>query len=128
MTRRFLLDTDILIEYLRGNEQAATFLENLEGDLLLSAITIAELFSGVHGDVEQRSLEQFLLAFEVLPVDEDIAKKGGFYRRDYRQSHGTGLADAMIAATAEQTGAALVTFNRRHFPMVTELEVPYLRE
>ena len=51
---------------------------------------------------------------------------GGLYRRDYGQSHGTGLADALIAATAEENGATLVTFNQRHFPMV-EIRVPYER-
>ena len=52
---------------------------------------------------------------------------GGLYRRDYGRSHGTGLADALIAATSEENGADLVTFNRRHFPMVSRLVVPYER-
>ncbi len=42
-------------------------------------------------------------------------------------SHGTGLADALMAATAEASGADLVAFNRRHFPMV-EVTVPYERK
>ncbi|MCA1719025.1 MAG: type II toxin-antitoxin system VapC family toxin, partial [Actinobacteria bacterium] len=49
------------------------------------------------------------------------------YRRDYGPSHGTGLADALIAATTEETGADLVTFNRRHFPMISRITVPYER-
>jgi predicted nucleic acid-binding protein len=86
-------------------------------------ISVAELFAGVRGDEEERSLRQFLLAFDAVPVSEKVARTGGLYRRDYGPSHGTGLADALIAATVEENGAKLVSFNRRHFPMV-EVTVP----
>jgi predicted nucleic acid-binding protein len=59
-----------------------------------------------------------------LPVTEGVARLGGLYRRDFRPGHGTGLADALIAATAEENGVNLVTFNRRHFPMVQRVTVP----
>jgi len=123
---RLLLDTDILIEYLRGRQKAVEYLEGLTSDLHVSVISVAELFAGVR-DEEERSLKQFLLAFTTLPVTEKVARLGGLYRRDYRPSHGTGLADALIAATAEENGFGLVTFNRRHFPMVPEITVPYER-
>ena len=126
MADRLLLDTDVLIEYLRGREEAIEHLEGLTSYLYLSVISVAELFAGVKSDEEERSLEQFLLAFAVLPVTERVARLGGLYRRDFRPSHGTGLADALIAATAEENGAHLVTFNRRHFPMI-EVTVPYER-
>ena len=127
MAERYLLDTDIIIEYLRGSERAVRFLEGIEGDLFLSAITVAELYSGVRGKEEEEALEQFLMAFEVLPVGTELAKRGGLYRRDYRPSHGTGLADALIAAAAEAAGAILVTFDRRHYPMAKRVKAPYRR-
>ncbi len=126
MADRLLLDTDLLVEYLRGREEAIEYLEGLTSDLYLSVISVAELFAGAKGDEEERSLKQILLAFVVLPVTEKVARLGGLYRRDFRTSHGTGLADALIAATAEENGARLVTFNRRYFPMV-EVAVPYER-
>lgn len=127
MDERLLLDTDILIEYLRGQQKAVEYLESLTSDLHVSVISIAEWFAGVRDGEEERSLKQFLLAFTALPVTEKVAHLGGLYRRDYRPSHGTGLADALIAATAEENGFGLVTFNRRHFPMVSEITVPYER-
>ena len=127
MAGRLLVDTDVLIEYLRGRREAVEYLEGLTSDLYLSVISVAELFAGVRGDEEEKSLKQLLLAFVVLPVTEKTARLGGLYRRDYRPSHGTGLADALIAATTEVTGADLVTFNRRHFPMVSRITVPYER-
>ncbi len=127
MAERLLVDTDVLIEYLRGRGEAVEYLESLSSDLYLSVISVAELFAGARGDEEERSLTQFLLAFTVLPVTEKVARLGGLYRRDFRPSHGTGLADALIAATAIENGANLVTFNRRHFPMVSGITVPYER-
>jgi predicted nucleic acid-binding protein len=125
VAERLLLDTDVLIEYLRGRSEAVEYLESLSSDLYLSMISVAELFAGVKDDEEERSLRRFLLAFVILPVTEKVARVCGLYRRDFRPSHGTGLADALIAATAEENGANLVTFNRRHFPMVPRITVPY---
>jgi predicted nucleic acid-binding protein len=127
VAERLLVDTDVLIEYLRGQGEAIRYLEGLTSDLYLSVISVAELFAGVKGEEEERSLKQFLLAFAVLPVTEKVARRGGLYRRDFGPSHGTGLADALIAATTEENGASLVTFNRRHFPMISSVTVPYER-
>ena len=126
MAERLLLDTEVLVEYLRGREEAVGYLVGLASDLYVSVISIAKLFAGVRGDEEERWLRQFLLAFDAVPVSEKVARTGGLYRRDYGPSHGTGLADALIAATAAESGAKLVSFNRRHFPMV-EITVPYER-
>ena len=71
--------------------------------------------------------DQFVLAFEVVPVDERLARSGGQLRREYHESHGVGLADALIAASAAEREAGLVTFNRRHYPMVDDLTIPYDR-
>jgi predicted nucleic acid-binding protein len=127
VAERVLIDTDVLIEYLRGREKAIEYLEGLDSDLSISVISVAELFAGVKGEEEERALQQFLLAFSILPVTERVARLGGLYRRKYRPSHGTGLADALIAATAEEHGLTLVTFNRRYFPMVSGVMVPYDR-
>jgi predicted nucleic acid-binding protein len=127
VAERLLIDTDVLIEYLRGRSEAAEYLEGLTSDLCISVISVAELFAGVRGDEEEKSLKQLLLAFVALPVTEKTARLGGLYRRDYGWSHGTGLADALIAATSEENSADLVTFNRRNFPMVSRITVPYER-
>ncbi len=127
MPDRYLIDTDVLIEYLRGSGQAADFLEELKGDLLISAITVAELFSGARGSDELDALDQFLLAFEVVPVDEPLVRAGGQLRQEYHARHSVGLADALIASSAMEREAELVTFNRRHYPMVEDVTVPYGR-
>lgn len=122
-----LIDTDVLIDYLRERQQAVAYLESLAEPALISAVTVAELYAGVREGKERSALDIFIRAFEVIPLDTEVAIKGGLYRRDYGKSHGTGLADAMIAASAEARGAALVTLNGRHFPMLKDVVVPYVK-
>lgn len=124
---RFLVDTDVIIEYLRGRDEAVRYLESLEGDLCVSAITVAELYSGVKGDDEESALERFLDAFEVVPVDRALARLGGLCWQRYQPAHGTGLADAIVAMSAESAHATLVTFNARHYPMLKGVIVPCSR-
>ncbi|MHB1345574.1 MAG: PIN domain-containing protein, partial [Thermoleophilia bacterium] len=118
MLKRFLIDTDVIIEYLRGREQAVQFVESLEGHLCVSAITVAELYSGVKGSDEEAALERFLDAFDVVPLDRALARLGGLCRQSYQPGYGTGLADAIVAMSAKSAEAVLVTFNKRHYPMV----------
>ena|SRR3989338_1316044 len=127
MTKQWLIDTDILIDYLRGMPDAAKFFEKIIENSIcsLSTITLAELYSGVKEGKEKHTLENFLNVFHIIPVTLEIAKAGGLYRRDYGKSHGVGLADAMIAATAEFCNARLVSLNKKHFPMLKNVLVPY---
>ena len=126
-SNQYLLDSDILVEYLRNHPQALDYVDTLEGNLLISVITVAELIAGTRNQAERGSMELFLSALEVVPINYAIARQGGLFRQQYKQSHGTGLDDALIAATAVQSNAQLVTFNRRHFPMIPNLQVPYQR-
>jgi predicted nucleic acid-binding protein len=125
MAERLLIDTDVLIDYLRGRAEAVSYLESLTEKLLISAITVAELYAGVREGEEREALDYFTMAFEIVSIDQPIACIGGLNRRDYGKSHGVGLADAIIAATAEVKKADLITLNKRHFPMLTNVIVPY---
>jgi predicted nucleic acid-binding protein len=125
MARRLLVDTDVLIDYLREAADAVKFLEAATEPLLISVVTVGELFAGVREGKERRKLETFLEAFEVVPLDQETATRGGLFRRDYGKSHGVGLADALIAASSVSTGSVVVTLNRKHFPMLDYVVVPY---
>jgi predicted nucleic acid-binding protein len=54
-----------------------------------------------------------------------IAVTGGLFRRTFLKSHNIGIADAVIAATAETERGIVVTLNRKHFPMFSNVIVPY---
>ena len=127
MSELYLLDSDFLIEHLRGMAAARAFFGQLDGDLCVSVISVAELYSGVRSPGHQAAIEKLLQLVTVISIDAPIAIQAGLLRAKYRSTHGTSTPDALIAATAERLRATLVSFNQRHFPMVTKLIVPYTR-
>jgi predicted nucleic acid-binding protein len=76
---------------------------------------------------EQAALDNFVSLFRVVPISTDIAKTGGLYKRNSSGSHGVGLADAVIAATAEFENAELKTLNTKHYPMLKGLRTAYAK-
>lgn len=127
MSDALLIDTDILIDYLRDYQPAVDWLEALTVDLNLSAINVAEIYSGMR-DSERRKIETLLECFTIIPLDTALAETGGLLRRDFGKSHGTGLADAIIAATVQQRGCSLATLNQKHYPMLDSVIVPYRKK
>jgi predicted nucleic acid-binding protein len=122
------VDTDVLVDYLRGVRQAVEAVTSHQARIALSAVVVAELYAGVKGEKEQAQLDAFVSLFRVAPVTAAIARRGGLHRRNYRQSHGVGLPDALLAATAESEHAELLTLNVRHFPMLKGLAPAYVKE
>jgi predicted nucleic acid-binding protein len=125
MSNAVLVDTDVLIDFLRGNDQAITFIDEFSSNIVLSPIVIAELYAGVKGTNELSVLDNFVSLFRVIPIDSEIARKGGLYKRDFSRSHGVGLADAILAATADKENAELKTLNAKHYPMIRGLKPAY---
>nr|WP_319523711.1 type II toxin-antitoxin system VapC family toxin [uncultured Desulfosarcina sp.] len=125
MQDSILVDTDVMIDFLRGYNKAVAFIENFSSRIILSSIVVAELYAGVKGGQELAVLENFLSLFRIVPVTVGIAKKGGLYKRDFGKSHGVGLADAILAATADMEKARLKTLNVKHYPMIKGLQPAY---
>jgi predicted nucleic acid-binding protein len=114
-----LLDTDILIDFLRGRAQARAFLGGYQGAAappVISVVSVAELWAGVRPG-EERATGALLSALRKISLSEAIALAAGDMLRTYRRSHGTELGDALIAATAVEIGATLITRNVKHYPM-----------
>lgn len=124
-----LVDSDVLIDFLRGLPEARDFVLSLPREAAISAITVAELHVGVREGKERTALQGMLDSFRVLPLDAEIARRGGLWRRDFGRSHGVGLNDALIAATAELHALPLATLNLKHYPMLQEKQVfaPYVK-
>jgi predicted nucleic acid-binding protein len=115
-----LIDSDILIEVLRQRDETilARWRDLGQSGTPISycPVTAAELWSGVRPS-EQIRLAAFFQALRCPVVNDQIGRKAGDYLRESRKSHGVDLGDALIAATASITGAALWTRNRKHYPM-----------
>ena len=126
--RPILIDTDVIVNYLRGRKAAVAFVKSHAARILLSSIVVAELYAGVKGDQEMAILDDFISLFRIVPVTGDIAKTGGLHKRDYNKSHRVGLADAILAATAQFENAELKTLNVKHYPMLTGLKPAYSKQ
>lgn len=125
MHRSVLVDTDVLVDFLRGHRKAVAFVNEHVDRIILSSIVVAELYAGVKGDEEQAALDRFVSLFRVVSVSAEIAKAGGLCKKDYGKSHGVGLADAILYATAEAEDAELKTLNTKHYPMIKDLPPAY---
>ncbi|MBN2383103.1 type II toxin-antitoxin system VapC family toxin [bacterium] len=127
MSSKKLVDTDVLIDFLRGNEKAIKLIDKFSAQIILSPIVVAELYAGVKGDDELSVLNNFISFFRIIPIDAEIAKKGGLYKRDFGKSHGLGIADALIAATANKENAEILTLNSKHYPMMKNIKPAYIK-
>lgn len=117
MTRNTLVDTDILIHFLRGRREAKDFLSSLldRSRIFCSSITVAEIFAGIRPGEEEKT-RALIDNLEVLDVTREIAEKAGHYRRTIRRPS-LELDDCLIAATAFIHRSVLATGNGRHYPM-----------
>ena len=119
-----LVDTDVLVWYLRGNKQAATFLGTNQG-FQISVVTYMELVQGMRNKEELRRLRKTLVIWGISPlmIDERISQRAAYYVEEYFLSHALRLADALIAATAVERGLPLATANLKHYQVVADLKL-----
>jgi hypothetical protein len=122
-----LVDTSVLIDYLRGHQGAGELLERerAAAPLHASEITRLEVLAGMR-PAEEEGTCTLLSTLVWHPLDADVAEEAGALGRQWLPGHGSmDGADLAIAATAIRTGSRLLTRNVRHFPMFTDLHAPY---
>ncbi|MGB0678940.1 MAG: type II toxin-antitoxin system VapC family toxin [Polyangiales bacterium] len=116
-----VFDTNILIDFLRGEMRARDELERFD-KAAISMVTWMEVLVGSQSEAESTRLRAFLSTFLRVPIDEEVANRAIALRRLHRIK----LPDALIWATAQQQGALLVTRNTRDFPAsCPDVRVPY---
>lgn len=120
-----LLDTNVVIDFLRGTELAVSLVRTLDAPPAISVITVAEIVAGLKNRRDEAGAQTFFNDSILLPVSSTIAQRAGVFARLYRASHGIDIPDALIAATAEQHKLPLATLNVKHFPMFPKLKRAY---
>lgn len=111
---RILVDSDIIIWYLRGREKEVKFLEELsqKDDLFISVVTITEIRAGLTKGAA-KVIKDLKNIFSPIILTPGISEMAGAFKQKYRLD----IADMFIAATAVSENLTLVTYNKKHFPM-----------
>ncbi len=119
-----IFDTDVLIWYLRGSAEAADSIDDAS-DRAISLVTLMELLQGANNKQEAHQIKGFLkeFCFETLPLSERIGYRASIYVEEYALSHGTGVADALVAATAVEESQVLLSGNIKHFKCIKDLQL-----
>lgn len=119
-----LLDSSVLIDYLRGHPEAQAAVDRAT-EPVASEISRYEVLAGVKQG-EETLTEDVLGLPAWIDVDEAIARRAAELARHYRASFsGIEDTDYLIAATALDLEARLLTANVKHFPMFPDLVAPY---
>lgn len=123
-----LLDTDICIEILRKNEKVIKRRENTDEEILISFITVGELYYGAekssYAIENKKIIEEFLLTINVINSDNDIMMKFGEIKAQLKINNILlPDADLLIAATTLIKTDKLVTGNIKHFERIKGLNI-----
>ncbi len=119
MADKFIVDTDICIDFLKGQEFAISLLKDLliNENAYLSILTYYELLKGAFSKKQEKAVKDLVDGFEIINIDNDIVEIGAKFYRDYRKK-GTTLptVDCLIMATAKKYRMKILTRNVKHYP------------
>lgn len=123
-----LLDTNIVVAYLNGNEPVASKVVENINKITLSTLVVAELDYGAKASQNSlknlSNLNRFIELVRIIPFDLACARMLGTVKSKLRQiGKPTGEVDAMIAAVALANKAELVTGNTKHFQNIEGLKL-----
>lgn len=119
-----LLDTCILIDYLRNKQEVVSYIDQKgKNNFILSTVVTIELFKGVRNKTELRTLQKELQYFSLLEIDTNVSSVANKLAENYALSHQMGLGDTLIAATALIYSLELKTYNMKDFQFIPSLKV-----
>ncbi|MDQ7053317.1 MAG: type II toxin-antitoxin system VapC family toxin [candidate division KSB1 bacterium] len=123
-----LVDTDVLIWYMRGNDNARRTIQE-RSHIKISVISYMELLQGLRNKREFSILRKTLQQWktEILHIDMAISLKAMFYFEQHFLSHALKIADSLIAATAVVHHLPLLTANDKHYRMIKDLHIQLFR-
>jgi tRNA(fMet)-specific endonuclease VapC len=124
-----LVDTDVVVGWLKGRQEEISLLKNLSQEgLAISLITYGEIYEGIYygrdPEANEKLFQQFLRWVDVLPLNRQIMRRFARIRGQLRRS-GQLISDSdiLIAGTALYHDLTLVTHNTRHFNRIPTLKL-----
>ncbi len=119
--RHTVLDTNVLIEILKNNQQTIKQVESLPPPLFVSIISAMELIYGALNNKELKKLQQFLSLFTIIQLNEKVSLQAFSLIVKYGKSHTLDIPDALIAASCLENNKILFTYNRKDFRFIPNL-------
>jgi predicted nucleic acid-binding protein len=118
-----IIDTDVLIWYLRGNTKAKDIVED-NIPFSISVVTYMEIIQGMKNKEEFKIFQKQMLKWNtnIIQINQEISSRAMFYVQEYSLSHSMMLADALIAATVVQNSEILITANDKHYKFIPNIE------
>ena len=123
-------DTDVLIDFLRGQGAADRVALELKHGLATTAVSAFELWAGSIGSPKREQAVAALLgALQIITLDESAAKQAADLRLALKKQGRTlGMADALIAGICVDQQAILLTRNTKHFADIPRLSLGTLSD
>ena len=125
MAQPVVIDTDILIDFGLDRDDAVNTMAVLEKNYLLSTsvITAMELYSGCRSKKDIKKVEELIADLRISFVSKSISERAFDLMKKYRSSHGVEINDMLIAATAIETGAKMISKNQKHYQFIPDLDL-----
>ena len=119
-----IIDTDVLIWYFKGNENALKVIKKCI-PFSISVITYMELIQGMRNKNELHTLKKYFKKWNVkiLQINENISERSMFLVENYYLSHSLELGDAIIGITARENQETLLTSNYKHYKIIQDLKI-----
>ena len=120
-----VIDTDILIDFGLDRDEAVNTMAVLEKNYLLttSVITAMELYSGCRSKKDIKKVEELIADLRIRFVSKSISERAYDLMKKFRSSHGVEINDMLIAATAIETGAKMISKNQKHYQFIPGLDL-----
>jgi predicted nucleic acid-binding protein len=125
MAQPVVFDTDILIDFGRDKKDAVQSMAILEKkyQLTTSVITAMELYTGCRSKRDLNKVEDLIADLRIRLVSKSISKRAFDLMKKFRSSHGVEINDMLIAATAVEIGAKMISKNQKHYQFIPGLDL-----
>jgi len=121
---QWLLDTSVVIDFLRRKDKENTLFYKLSSRLLfISIVTHTEIFAGKsvwEKSATRKIVNEVLSELEIIPLTRDISEKAGYIKAHRPE---VSIIDAIIAATSLMNNKQLVTLNTKHFEKIAGIKI-----
>ncbi len=118
-----LIDTNILIQILKGDQTTIEKVEGFSGQVSISSISAMELYYGALNKAEVKKIGRFISLFKTVHLTQEISIKATKLIQTYAKSHTLDIPDSLIAATAIVNHFELITYNIKDFKYIDGLKL-----